>query len=181
MATPPAGEAPWATALDVFTAHCGETAALVAVDRGVDGALVERQLLYKDIVHFASTFTPPDLPLDARVAVALPSTCGFAVLLIALWPHCTVAPLSPTLTPTECAFALADLPAAAAVVVGGGGVARSEAEKLGIPVLTLTESDASKPGFFRLDASTPLPFLAGRRGPARRGDVALVLFTSGTT
>jgi acyl-CoA synthetase (AMP-forming)/AMP-acid ligase II len=99
------------------------------------------------------------------VAVMLPNTASFVVLLFAAWRlSAVITPINPALTPAEVRYQIDD--ASAKVLI----VRSAPAFDTGVPVLTTDE----------LDHGTPTPDLAA---PPQYSDsaLALLIYTSGTT
>ncbi len=116
-----------------------------------------------------------------RIAIVLPNGPEMAAAFLAIAAGATTAPLNSAYRAEEFEFYLTDLRARALILdAAGNEAAEAVAAKLGVPVLRLeTEADAPA-GQFRL-AGEPIGGKAGASGPAERGDIALVLHTSGTT
>jgi acyl-CoA synthetase (AMP-forming)/AMP-acid ligase II/acyl carrier protein len=114
-----------------------------------------------------------------RVALVLPNGPEMAAAFLSVSAWATAAPLNPAYRAEELAFYLDDLDARALVVLDGFETpARSVARERGIAVVELI-LEGEGAGTFRLEGeSAGAPSADGR---AERGDVALVLHTSGTT
>ena len=114
-----------------------------------------------------------------RVAVVLPNGPEMATAFLTVAASCCAAPLNPAYKADEFEFYLQDLqPAAIVLAADETGPAKDVANRLGIPVLTLTPQ-AEPAGVFTLDTAA-LP-TGGGSEPPRPEDGALVLHTSGTT
>jgi acyl-CoA synthetase (AMP-forming)/AMP-acid ligase II len=102
-----------------------------------------------------------------------------ALSFVAIGAGATTAPLNPAYRAEEFEFYLSDLGAKALIVADGVDTpATGVAEKLGVPVVTLTPTPDKGAGRFVLDGGAA----AGGAGTlAEPDDVALVLHTSGTT
>jgi len=115
------------------------------------------------------------------VAIVLPNGPVMASAFVSVASAATAAPLNPAYREEELEFYLGDLTAKLLLLDReSGALARKVAERLGIAVAEIVESLEEPAGRFRIlgaesKAEAPHP------GPARGGDVALVLHTSGTT
>jgi acyl-CoA synthetase (AMP-forming)/AMP-acid ligase II len=115
------------------------------------------------------------------VAIVLPNGPVMASAFVSVASAATAAPLNPAYREEELEFYLGDLKAKLLLLDReSGALARKVAERLGIAVAEIVESPEEPAGRFRIleaesKAEAPHP------GPARAGDVALVLHTSGTT
>ncbi len=115
-----------------------------------------------------------------RVAIVLPNGPEMALSFVAIGAGATTAPLNPAYRAEEFEFYLNDLGAKALVVAEGVDTpAIAVADKLGVPIVTLTPQPDKGAGRFTLGGDTD----AGAGAPvfAEPDDVALVLHTSGTT
>ena len=115
-----------------------------------------------------------------RVAIALQNGPEMAVAFLGVASAACCAPLNPAYRASEASAHLAQLRARALIVAADGETAaRSAAEALGIPVLTMSPRPQSEAGVFELEDS---PISSGTT-PAvpEPNNVALVLQTSGTT
>ncbi len=117
-----------------------------------------------------------------RVAIVLPNGPEMAAAFVAISAGATTAPLNPAYRADEFDFYLSDLNAKA-LVIGQGmeSPARAVAQARGIPVIELVAAEAGPAGGFTLAPEAPLAGTPAAPGPAARGDIALVLHTSGTT
>ena len=115
-----------------------------------------------------------------RVAIVLPNGPEMATAFIAIGSGATAAPLNPTYKGDEFEFYMADLNAKALVVEAGStSAAVAAAEKLGVRIVTLTQTPADGAGTFTLSAGgTAGDCLKGYAAP---DETALILHTSGTT
>ena len=87
-----------------------------------------------------------------RVAIVLPNGPEMAAAFVAVASGATAAPLNPAYTADEFAFYLNDLKAKALLVeAAGSSPAVAVAEKLGIPVLTLSPEKDGGAGAFTLE------------------------------
>ncbi len=171
----------FATLPEMMAAQPGEAVALTAPAReplhyGELGQLVQRtgQLLR---AH--------GLARGDRVALVLENGPEMACAFVAVAAACTAAPLNAAYRGEEFAFYLSDLGAKALIVAhGSDSAAIAAARDLGMLVLHLQPDPAAPAGSFTLHAATaPAAGSAAATGdaPARPTDVALILYTSGTT
>jgi acyl-CoA synthetase (AMP-forming)/AMP-acid ligase II len=117
------------------------------------------------------------------VAIVLPNGPEMAACFLAVASGCTAAPLNPAYRADEFEFYLSDLGARLLIVQDGADApAVAVAQRLGVPVVTLTPGHDGSAGTFRLAplAGSEMP-AAASTGSAAPDDVALVLHTSGTT
>jgi acyl-CoA synthetase (AMP-forming)/AMP-acid ligase II/acyl carrier protein len=115
-----------------------------------------------------------------RVAIALPNGPEMATTFIAVTAAATAAPLNPAYRESEFDFYLSDLRAKAVIVqVGVDSPARRVAVAKGIEIIELSVLPDADAGCFLLDG--PHRGRPDRPGFAGPEDVALVLYTSGTT
>ncbi len=119
-------------------------------------------------------------PCDT-VAVSLRNGPETAALFLSLASYCRVAPLNPTYTSSEVAFALRDLGAVALVSTARDSGAVEAAQELGIGLIWLEPAGDSCPGTYELETefhrTCPAPEYSG----PSPDDIALLLHTSGTT
>ena len=117
-----------------------------------------------------------------RVAIVLPNGPEMAASFVAIGSGATTAPLNPAYRAEEFEFYLSDLRAKALVIAEGmESPSRAVAAGRGIPVIELLPQADGPAGSFVLRAPPALAGAPQNPGPARAGDVALVLHTSGTT
>jgi acyl-CoA synthetase (AMP-forming)/AMP-acid ligase II/acyl carrier protein len=115
-----------------------------------------------------------------RVALVLPNGPEMAVAFLAVAAGATCAPLNPAYSAQEFDFYLSNLGAKALVVQSGiDSPARAVAQAQGIRIIELSPILEAEAGLFTLESETYGPMAQG--GFAQPDDVALVLFTSGTT
>ncbi len=115
---------------------------------------------------------------EDRIAIVLPNGPEMAGAFLALAAGATTAPLNPAYRAQEFDFYLSDLGAKALVVeAGSDSVAIEVAKSHGIAIVEL--HGGKEAGRFTLSGGAT--GTAERSGPAKPGDVALVLHTSGTT
>lgn len=114
------------------------------------------------------------------VAVALPTGSEMAVAFLAIASCATCAPLNAAYREGEYERYLADLePSALVAEAGVDSPALRVARRRGIPIVTLSPASQAAAGIFSLDG-VPAPSTGQSERP-RPEDVALVLYTSGTT
>lgn len=115
-----------------------------------------------------------------RVAIALPNGPEMAVAFLAVSSAATSAPLNPALGTEEVEFYLSDLgPRALIVKTGMDFPAADAARARGIPLLELSPILGAGAGVFELEGDHQGSEAVD--DPAQPDDVALVLYTSGTT
>ncbi len=118
-----------------------------------------------------------------RVAMVLPNGPQMAASFVAIACGATTAPLNPAYHAEEFEFYLSDLNAKALVIAKGmESPALAVAKARGIPVVELVAGGAA--GDFTLEGASQALLDAGtatKTGFAEKGDIALVLHTSGTT
>ena len=116
-----------------------------------------------------------------RIAVVLPNGAEMAACFLSVSAVCVCAPLNPNYTAEEFNFYLTDLNANGIILPESGQlVARSVAEKLGIPVFDLSFRTEDPAGLFKL-LGTEIRTKAADATLGGMDEVALVLHTSGTT
>jgi len=112
-----------------------------------------------------------------RVAVVLPNGPEMAVAFLGVAQVAACAPLNPALRENEFAACLDSLRAKALIVEAGAeSPVRDAARRLGIPLIELIPLKQDDAGSFMLDGER-----SGEVSYAGADDVALILFTSGTT
>jgi acyl-CoA synthetase (AMP-forming)/AMP-acid ligase II len=117
---------------------------------------------------------------DDRIAIVLPNGPEMAAAFIAVACCAIAAPLNPAYRPDEFEFCLRDLKARCLLVQRGvASAARATAASLGIPVVELLPSNCA--GDFVLCTEGVPPGRPAELAPARGEDIALMLYTSGTT
>jgi oxalate---CoA ligase len=117
-----------------------------------------------------------------RVAIVLQNGPEAATSFLTVASAATAAPLNPGYRRAEFDFYFADLNAKALLIEAAmESPAREIANERGIPIIELEVDPARPAGDFRLRCSAQLSNRALDANPARPGDVALLLHTSGTT
>ena len=119
---------------------------------------------------------------EDRVALLLPNGPEMAAAFIAVASGCSAAPLDPDAPADVLKRQLGELePKAVIVQKGIEGPVRAVAKKIGLPLLELLPVANSPAGAFTLDVSALTAAKAGKSGPSRGPEIALLLHTSGTT
>ena len=115
-----------------------------------------------------------------RIAIVLPNGPEMAVAFLGVSSGAISAPLNPACREAEFDFYLSDLNAKAVIVQSSvDSPAISVAQRLGVPIIRLTAALQDPAGIFTLqDDSGACPI---KNGSAYPDDVALVLYSSGTT
>ena len=136
--------------------------------------------LHTQVERTVSTLQSLGVGRHDRVAIVLPNGPEMAAAFLAISSGATSAPLNPAFGTDEFEFYLSDL-SPKALLVGSGmdSPARAVARAQGIPTLELSPVSEAEAGVFTLEGDV-------RHGEAVYGfaqpdDVALVLYTSGTT
>ena len=136
--------------------------------------------LCTQVEHAVGTLRSLGVGPSDRVAMVLPNGPETAVAFLAVSSAATSAPLNPAYGTEEFEFYLSDLrPKALLVGASMDSPARAVAQALGIAVLELSPIMEAEAGVFRIEGH-------GRQnkpvsGTVRPDDVALMLYTSGTT
>jgi len=114
-----------------------------------------------------------------RVAVVMPDGVDAATALVGLSSFCACAPFNPRHTTSEFENFFRDHPPKAVIVAGEAGAgARVAARTMGVPVWDWASATGSNGGS-RLAGSSP--YSPSTEGPGQSSDLALTLYTSGTT
>ncbi len=155
--------------------NLGHVDHLAIADYRGEGLTYRRvRLLIEDTHEFLANL---GLTGQDTVAVSLRNGPETAALFLALCSYCRVAPLNPSYTAPEIAFALDDLQARAIVTTVDNDTAVAAARLSGVRLILLETS--TQPGAFHLHAD-PIGERSVRRVPGC-DDIALLLHTSGTT
>ncbi len=137
--------------------------------------------LHEHINKTALALTCAGIGTKDRIAVVLPNGAEMAACFLSVSAVCVCAPLNPNYTAEEFNFYLTDLNANGIILPESGQlVARSVAEKLGIPVFDLSFRTEDPAGLFKL-LGTEIRTKAADATLGGMDEVALVLHTSGTT
>ena len=136
--------------------------------------------LDEQIEHVGSVIREAGIHRSGTVAVVLPNGPDMAVTFLGVAAYATCAPLNPVLRREEFKFYLRNLRAEAVVVPADrDSPARDVADRLNLKVLELVSSTDKAAGHFRFAESLTTPAWTADAG--RPEDVALMLYTSGTT
>jgi len=114
-----------------------------------------------------------------RVALALPSGPEMASAFLAVASACGCAPLNSAGTADEFRYYLENLRAAAIILPPGDSPAREAAQDLGIKIIELVAEPQNAVGSFHLEFARASR--AAAQDEAKLNDIALLLYTSGTT
>ena len=156
----------------------GDTPALAAPRRGALSYAGLRALIERT----TSSIRALGIGLGDRLAIVLPNGPEMVSAFLAVTSIATAAPLNPGYRLGEFDFYLSDLDAKALLIFAGmDSPAREVARARRIPIVELEVDPAKPAGEFSLHPVNPAPARAGRGGPGRPDDIALVLHTSGTT
>lgn len=132
------------------------------------------------IDHYRLSINEAGLGRGDRVAVMHSGGAGMAAVCLGLIDAVTIVPLNPKSTADEIVEQLQRRGARALVAESGHqSDAPAAAERLGLPVHWVEESDASVAAASRLRTSSSAP--AVRPGVTEADDTALILGTSGTS
>ncbi|MEN9674162.1 MAG: hypothetical protein RIS76_58 [Verrucomicrobiota bacterium] len=164
-----------ASLLESSARHHQDRPALLAADR----AALSHAQLWDHVSTTVRELNRLGVGRGDRVVLALPQGADLALTFLAVTAGATAVPLNPASSGAEFASLFHDLqPRALILPAGEASEARRVAGDMGVPVLDLTAG--SGPG--RLpQLAGPVRGLEGSDGFADPGDVALVLYTSGTT
>jgi acyl-CoA synthetase (AMP-forming)/AMP-acid ligase II/acyl carrier protein len=136
--------------------------------------------LFDQVERAADELNAMGIGRDDRVATVLPNGPETAVAFLGVACAAVAAPLNPAYRESEFDFYLTDLKAKAIIVQSGrNSPAIAVARRLGMGVIALSPAPDAAAGVFTLDGSEAS--LAGSGGPPSADDIALILYTSGTT
>ena len=117
-----------------------------------------------------------------RIALVLPNGPEMAVVFLGVSTVAISAPLNPAYQVPEFEFYLSNLRAKALIYLSGAQTAALDvARSLHIRLLPLTPKLTEPAGVFHFSDDTAPKLPAARSYPENPGDIALVLYTSGTT
>ena len=137
--------------------------------------------LHEHINKTALALTCAGIGSKDRIAVVLPNGPEMATCFLSVSAVCVCAPLNPNYTAEEFNFYLTDLNTIGIILPEGDQpVARSVAEKLGIPVFDLSYRTQDPAGLFKL-IGTEIKTNTAAANWGGMDDIALILHTSGTT
>jgi len=164
---------------DMIARWAERTPDTVAIEAPGRTSLTYGQLLSK-IKIVAQQLRSLGVAPDDRVALALPDGPESALALLGIASVATCAPLNPNCTRDEFEFYLKDLNAKALMVLAKeASPARAVAQARGILTLEIVPKLDGAAGFFTLEGEQKSS--TGREHTPGPQDVALVLYTSGTT
>ena len=167
-----------ASALTIHELLDGSPAAAIALEAPGRAALTYAGLR-EQLQYTVRALNSLGVGRNDAVAIVLPNGPEMASAFLCVAAGATTAPLNPAYKADELEFYLADLQARLVIVAEGSDTpAIAVAQRLGIPLATLSVAAGSPAGSFRLSGT---PAKARTPGLATRADVALVLHTSGTT
>jgi acyl-CoA synthetase (AMP-forming)/AMP-acid ligase II len=150
--------------------------AIVAPGRGP----LTYALLLQQVEHFAHSLHEMGVGQNDRVAIVLPNGPEIAVAFLGVACCTTAAPLNPAYRENEFDFYLSNLNAKALIVQAGiESPARASAKQKSIPIIELSAATENGAGLYALTCDR-VPAL-NQDGLAQAEDVALILYTSGTT
>lgn len=136
--------------------------------------------LSRHVEATVSQFNARGIGRNDRVATVLPEGPEAVVAHLAVAAAGTCAPLNPAYPAAEFQYYLTDLDAQALLVMRGSrSPAVAVARSLGIPVLELVPQPHAAAGLFTMIGEARRRAIAP--GPAQPDDVALALYTSGTS
>ncbi len=158
-----------------------------ARERGSKAALVvppDRTISYAELsdrsLRFAGFLAARGVPRGGRVAVLLQNVPEFVVAYFgAIAAGCVAVPVNYRLSPPEVAYILSDA-SASAVVTSAEQFARVSGQEGARGVGTWVLADGEAPGAVTFSAAGETAALAAP-APVSPGDVAVLLYTSGTT
>jgi acyl-CoA synthetase (AMP-forming)/AMP-acid ligase II len=133
------------------------------------------------ITTLAVAFNAAGIQRNSRVALVLPNGPDMATAFLAVAYCATCVPLNPGYTAEQFEFFLDDLRARTLIVpAGSNSPARAVARRLGIQIIEISSEPNAPAGLFTLYGANGL---TAQREPglASADDIALVLYTSGTT
>ena len=137
--------------------------------------------LERNITEVATALNTAGVNRNSRVALVLPNGPEMATAFLAVASCASCTPLNPEYTTEDFEFLLDDLQARALIVLAGSdSPAQAVARRLGIQVVEINVNPNVPAGHFTLSNEGRLP-IHGLPDLARADDIALVLYTSGTT
>jgi acyl-CoA synthetase (AMP-forming)/AMP-acid ligase II/acyl carrier protein len=136
--------------------------------------------LFADLEKNVVALSGMGIGRNDRVAIVLPNGPEMATIFLTVTACATSAPLNPSYRAEEFDFYLSDLKAKALITKSGlDSPAVAAANKRNIPVIELITQEGNDAGLF--DLKSPAACRTGQVEYARPEDIALVLYTSGTT
>jgi acyl-CoA synthetase (AMP-forming)/AMP-acid ligase II/thioesterase domain-containing protein/acyl carrier protein len=170
---------PPSTVYQLLKAHAGQSPGAVAIAAPGRTPLTYAGLLGQ-VEAVGKTLNALTVGRNDPVAVVLPNGPEMAVAFLAIASGATCAPLNAAYRESEYDRYLADLqPTVLVAEAGVDSPATRVAQRRGIPIVTLSPVVQAEAGIFLLHGA-PTPSTVQRES-ARPEDVALVLYTSGTT
>ena len=148
--------------------------------RGVNRPALSFRRLFLQVQDAVKSLNALGIGRNSRVAVILPNGPELAAVLLAVSSGAVFAPLNPAHRANEFDFYLSDLQAKALIVQAGiDSPARAVARQRSIPIIELSLAPETAAALFTLKSDKEA--VAFRDDLAQAGDVALILYTSGTT
>ena len=145
-----------------------------------NGNSLTHAALFEQMTNFVNALNNLGIGRGDHVALALPDGLQMAMGFLGLSAGATCAPLNLALHEAEFDSIFRDLePKALIVNSGDDSAAAAAARKQSIPIIELSSVGENGTSRFMLHGEQRAP--ARRRGFAKSEDVALILFTSGTT
>jgi len=133
------------------------------------------------ITALAATLNDTGIQRNSRVALVLPNGPDMATAFLAVAYCATCVPLNPGYTAEQFEFFLDDLRARTLIVpAGSNSPARAVARRLGIQIIEISSEPNAPAGLFTLYGANGLT-AQWEPDLASADDIALVLYTSGTT
>ncbi len=164
---------------DLIKARAAYAPNAIAIAAPERGPLTYAHLL-EQVDYVAKTLKAMEIGRNDRVAMVLPNGPEMASAFLAISSIATCAPLNPGGRANEFDFLFSDLRAKALIVQSGtDSQAIAVAQKHSIRVIELLPAVGSQAGIFLLNGEKYGPASDG--GFARSDEVALILYTSGTT
>jgi len=137
--------------------------------------------LFKQVVYTVGRLKTMGLRRNDRIAIALPNGPKMATAFLSVTSYATAVPLNTSFSPTEFEFYLTDINAKALIVDSKSNIAAKDAaDKYNIPIIELSSTNESEAGIFDLSCVKLFPKKA-YDGFSQKEDIALILYTSGTT
>ena len=135
--------------------------------------------LLREILFFRSDVAGFGIEKQDVVALSMSNGPENTLAYLATMASAICAPLNPALTASEFNYYLGELGARAILLPEGPSAASDAAERLGVPVIRLVPDRDGPAGSFVLNKGTAAD--VSEEQEARPEDIALLLYTSGTT
>ncbi|MGH7816811.1 MAG: AMP-binding protein, partial [Candidatus Binatia bacterium] len=162
--------------LESIVRQHGERIALIAANHDS----LTHAGLYEQVTHTVKRLNDLGIGRGDRVAFVMSNGLPMAVAFLAIAAGVTCAPINPALRQQEFELIFSDLgPKALVVESGTDTAALAAAQRASIPIIEL--SAAARSGIGQLSLHGEIFAPTAQLGFARSDDVALMLFTSGTT